>query len=153
MAKIPTRVLEKFNDPDAIKFLATVDTEGNPNVVCVSSLMPLDEETLTYANMMGVKTPRNLENTKKVAINIFIPKKNISYQIKGELIEFQKGGPILEKYASLPALKYDPYFEIKSIGLIKVKEVYSSGTFFSGRRIVPPEVYSEESSEKNKWAD
>ena len=151
MAKMPSRVIEKLNSPDSVKVLASVDKEGTPNVVIISSLIAVDDETIVYANLMGVKTPENLQQTGKVAINVFAPNPGVSYQIKGEFIEFLKGGPIFELFTEHPALKYDPVFGVKSIGVIKVKEVYSAGGYLSGRRIVPPETYFVESSEENKF--
>ena len=59
MAKMPAKVMEKFNDLSAIKFMATVDKDGTPNGVLISSLIAADEETLVWANLMGVKTPKN----------------------------------------------------------------------------------------------
>jgi len=144
---MPVKVMEKFNSPDAMKFLATVDKEGKPNVVYVKSLMAWDEQTLIYAEAMGVKTKQNLQDTKKVAVNVFIPDKLISYQVKGEFIGFQKSGPYYEKLSSLPEFKYNAYFGVRAAGVIKVKEVYSACMPLPGRRIVPPEPYTEERTE------
>jgi hypothetical protein len=150
MAKMPTKVIERLNDPNAMKFVATVDKEGIPNVVTISSLMAIDEETLVYANLMGVKTPKNLRETRKVAINVFAPDPGVSYQLKGEFVEFINSGPIYDMFTEHPAFKYSPMLRVKSIGVIKVKEVYGAGGYLAGRRIVPPEPYFVESSEKNK---
>ena len=150
MAEIPAKVIEKFNDPTAIKFMATIDKEGTPNVVAISSLISVDEETLVYANLMGVKTPKNLRETRKVAINVFAPDPGVSYQLKGEFVEFLNSGPIYDAFMDHPSRKYNPVFGVKSVGVIKIKEVYGAGGFLVGRRIVPPEPYFVESSEKNK---
>ncbi|MFO7963789.1 MAG: pyridoxamine 5'-phosphate oxidase family protein [Desulfobacterales bacterium] len=149
MAKMPAKVLETINNPSAVKVMATVDKEGTPNVVYISSLIAIDEETLVYANLLGVKTPKNLLQTRKAAINVFAPDPSISFQIKGEFVEFTSKGPIYEAFTEHPSLKYDPVFGVKSVGVIRVKEVYSAGGYLSGRRIVPPETYFVEASEKN----
>lgn len=150
MAKMPVKVLEKFNDPNAMKFMATVDKKGNPNVVAIFSLIAIDEETLIYANRMGIKTPKNLQDTRKVAVNVFAPDPGVSYQVKGEFVEFLNSGPLYDAFTDHPAFKHDPVFGVKSVGVIKVKEVYGAGGYLAGRRIVPPEPYFIESSEKNK---
>lgn len=150
MAKMPAKVMEKFNDLSAVKFMATVDKDGTPNVVCISSLIAADEETLVWANLMGVKTPKNLLATGKVAVNVYAPDPGVSYQVKGEFEGFISEGFFFEAFTEHPALKYDPVFGVKSVGVIKVKEVYSAGGYLSGRRIVPPEPYFVEASEKNK---
>ena len=152
MAKMPAKVMEKFNDLSALKFMATVDKDGTPNVVLISSLIAADEETLVWANLMGVKTPKNLLATGKVAVNVYAPDPGVSYQVKGEFEGFISEGFFFEVFKEHPSLKYDPVFGVKSVGVIKVKEVYSAGGYLSGRRIVPPEPYFVESSEKNRMA-
>ena len=150
MAKMPAKVMEQFNDLSAIKYMATVDKDGTPNVVLISSLIAADEETLVWANLMGVKTPKNLLETGKAAVNVYAPDPGVSFQIKGEFEGFVSEGFFFEAFTEHPALKYDPVFGVKSVGVIKVKEVYSAGGYLSGRRIVPPEPYFVEASEKNK---
>jgi predicted pyridoxine 5'-phosphate oxidase superfamily flavin-nucleotide-binding protein len=145
MARMPAKVIEKMNDPSALKFMATVDEEGTPNVVCISSFIAIDEETLVYADLMGVKTPKNLRRTRKVTVNVYAPDPGVSYQVKGEFVEFISGGPVFEAFTQHPALKYDPVFGVKSVGVIRVREVYSAGGYLPGRRIVPPEPYFVES--------
>jgi uncharacterized protein len=149
MAKMPAKVIEIFNDMTAMKFMATADKDGMPNVVCISSLIAVDEETLVYANLMGVKTPKNLRQNRKVAVNIYASDPGVSFQVKGEFVEFISEGPFFEAFTEHPALKYDPVFGVKSVGVITVKEVYSAGGYLSGRRIVPPEPYFVESSQEN----
>ena len=147
MAKMPAKVIERVNDPKSMKTMATVDREGTPNVAVISSLIAVDEETLVYANLLGVKTPKNLKETGKAAINIYAPDPGVSYQIKGEFVEFISGGPIYEAFTEHPALKYDPVFGVKSVGVIRVKEVYGAGGYLAGRRIVPPEPYFNDECE------
>jgi len=150
MARMPAKVIERFNDPSAIKYMATVDKDGTPNVVLISSLIAADEETLVWANLMGVKTPKNLLETGKVAVNIYVPNPGVSYQVKGEFEGFTSEGFFFKAFTERPNLKYDPVFGMKSVGVIKIKEVYSAGGYLAGRRIVPPEPYFVEASEKNK---
>jgi uncharacterized protein len=144
MAKMPAKVIERVNDPKAMKTMATVDKDGIPNVAVISSLIAIDEETLVWANLLGVKTPKNLRETGKVAVNVYAPDPGVSYQIKGEFIEFINSGPIFEAFTEHPALKYDPVFGVKSVGVFRVNEVYSAGGYLAGRRIVPPEPYFSE---------
>ncbi len=141
MAKMPQKVLEKFTDPKAVKFLATVGEDGRPNVVYIASLRAVDEETLIYADTVGVKTKKNLRPGSPVAVNILIQEKSISYQIKGTFAEFQTSGPYVELLNSLPEFKYNTYFGVRAAGVIHVDEVYSASAPLPGRRIVPPEPY------------
>jgi uncharacterized protein len=141
MAKMPRRVLEKFNDPKSVKFLATVGEDGYPNVVYIGSLRATDEETLIYADTVGVKTKKNLKPGSPVAVNVFLPEKFISYQVKGTFQGFQTSGSYFEYLNELPEFKYNTYFGVRAAGVIRVDEIYSASAPLPGRRIVPPESY------------
>ncbi len=141
MAKMPKQVINKFNDPRAVKFLATVGEDGRPNVVYIASLRAPDEETLIYADTVGVKTKRNLKPGSPVAANVLLPEKSISYQVKGTFLDFQTSGAYFELLNALPEFKYNTYFGIRAAGVIRVEEVYSASAPLPGRRIVPPEPY------------
>ncbi len=141
MAKMPQPVIDKFNDPAAVKFLATVGEDGRPNVVYIASLRTADEETLIYADTVGVKTKKNLKPGSPVAVNVLLKEKSISYQIKGTFLGFQTSGAHFEFLNSLPEFKYNTYFGVRAAGVIRVDEVYSASAPLPGRRIVPPEPY------------
>jgi len=138
---MPRQVMEKFNHPKAIKFLATVGEDGRPNVVCIASLRAMDEETLIYADTVGVKTRKNLKPNSPVAANVLLPEKSISYQVKGTFLGFQTSGPHFEFLNYLPEFRYNTYFGVRAAGVIRVDEVYSASAPLPGRRIIPPEPY------------
>lgn len=141
MAKMPKQVMEKFGHPDAVKFLCTVDEKGTPNVAYIGSLMATDEETLIYADSMGVKTKRNLQKNPQVAVIVTLKDQLISYQIKGVFQGFQSSGEYYEMLSARPEYYYNAYFGVRAAGVIQVQEVYSSCPPLPGRRIVPPESY------------
>jgi hypothetical protein len=62
----------------ASKVLATVDSEGTPNVVPKGTLSAVDEETITFADIFGDKTNKNLEATKRAAASAFKMSRRIS---------------------------------------------------------------------------
>ncbi|MCX5905910.1 MAG: pyridoxamine 5'-phosphate oxidase family protein [Deltaproteobacteria bacterium] len=141
MAKMPRQVLEKFNDPRAVKFLASVDEAGKPNVVYIGSLRAVDEETLIYADSAGVKTKKNLQPGNPVAVNVLLLEKVTSYQVKGIFVGFETSGPYFEMLSELPEFKYNTYFGVRAAGVIRVDEVYAASSPLPGRRIVPSEPY------------
>ena len=141
MAKMPRQVIDKLNDPKAVKFLATVDETGRPNVVYIGSLRAVDEETIIYADSAGVKTKKNLKPNAPVAISVLLLEKVTSYQIKGTFIGFQTTGPYFELLSELPEFKYNTYFGVRAAGVIRVDEVYAASSPLPGRRIVPSEPY------------
>ena len=123
-----------FNDPAAIKFLATADQEGTPNSVIVGSLMAIDEETLAFADMMLCKTKKNLEATKKAAATVWKPAMT-SFQVKGTFLGWQTTGPLIEMYNQPEMMRLNTTGRIDKIGLIKVEEVYLASIPLPGRRI------------------
>ena len=134
MVKMPQQVMEKFNDLTAVKCMATVDENGNPNVVPITSIVAVDPETLMFADIMMWKTKRNLLKNGKVACTV-LTKDNVSYQCKGKFQGFQKGGPLFDFVASVPLLRYNAYWGPKAVGIIKIEEVYSACPPLPGKKI------------------
>jgi hypothetical protein len=138
MAKMPKQVMDLINDPEAVKFLATVDTEGKPNCALIASLSAPSEDVLIFADLLMNKTKKNLTSTGKVAATVFKPPWS-SYQVKGTFEGFQRSGPLYDMAQAIskesPFLKGKVYFYIKQVGVIKVDEVYLSQTPIPGKRI------------------
>jgi hypothetical protein len=123
MAKLPEEAMDLFNDPQAIKVIATVDASGQPNVAPKGSLMAVDSETIAYSEIYGVKTKANLESTKKAAVLAF--KGRTAYQVKGDFQGFQTSGALFERVAK--QLKERLNLDIKNIGIVKIQEIYRRG--------------------------
>ncbi len=138
MAKMPKQVMDLFNDPDAVKFLATVDAEGKPNCAFIASLMAPGEDMLIFADMMMNKTKKNLTDTRKVAATVYKAPWS-SYQVKGTFEGFQRSGLLYDMAQALskesPQLRGKVYFYIKQVGVIRVEEVYLSQVPIPGKRI------------------
>ncbi len=138
MAKMPKQVMDLFNDPDAVKFLATVDADGKPNCAFIASLMAPGEDMLIFADMLMNKTKKNLTDTKKVAATVYKAPWS-SYQVKGTFEGFQRSGLLYDMAQALskesPQLKGKVYFYIKQVGVIRVEEVYLSQVPIPGKRI------------------
>jgi predicted pyridoxine 5'-phosphate oxidase superfamily flavin-nucleotide-binding protein len=138
MAKMPKQVIELINDPEAVKFLATVDAEGKPNCALIASLSAASEDTLIFADLLMNKTKKNLTSTGKVAATVYKAPWS-SYQVKGTFEGFQSSGLLYDMAQALskesPLLKGKVYFYIKQIGVIKVDEVYLSQVPIPGKRI------------------
>ena len=138
MAKMPKQVMDLINDPEAVKFLATVDAEGKPNCALIASLSAASEDILIFAELMMNKTKKNLISTRKVAATVYKAPWS-SYQVKGTFEGFQRSGPLYDLAQTLskesPLLKGKFYFYIKQIGVIRVDEVYLSQVPIPGKRI------------------
>jgi predicted pyridoxine 5'-phosphate oxidase superfamily flavin-nucleotide-binding protein len=115
--------MDVLSASDSAKMLATVDGKGIPNVVPVWSIVAVDPETIAFAELFIKKTKENLEKNKQVAIAVFKGPMT-GYQLKGTFSGFQTSGPIFDSFAKkiMEAMK----MQIKSVGIIKVTEVFSA---------------------------
>ena len=134
MAVMLKQIMDLINDPHSSKVLATSDVVGKVNVVPKGSLTAVNEETLVFADIMGDKTNSNLKKNNKVAVAVFkmqIPP--VGYQIKGYFQGFQTSGPLFEKLSE--QIKQTLKFDVRSVGVIRVEEVYSAAPPNPGVRI------------------
>ena len=122
MVSIPKEVMDVLSASDSAKMIATVDAKGIPNVVPMWSFVAVDPETIAFAEVFIIKTKENLEKNKQVAIAVFKGPMT-GYQLKGTFSGFQTSGPIFDNFAkNMETSK----MKIKSVGIIKVTEVFSA---------------------------
>jgi predicted pyridoxine 5'-phosphate oxidase superfamily flavin-nucleotide-binding protein len=132
MVNIPKEVMDTIAHPESAKMLATVDQNGNPNVVPVWSVTAVDFETVAFAEIFIKNTKTNLETTKKVAIAVFKGPAT-GYQLKGNFVGFQTSGPIYTEFAK--KVKAAMNLDIKSVGIIQINAVYSAAPGQDSKKI------------------
>jgi len=129
MSVLSNEVMALFNNVGASKVVATIDSQGSLNVVPKGSLSAIDGETLIYAEVLGGgKTEGNLKPGNRVTALAFIGSSLTGYQAKGKFQGFQTGGPLFEKVAK--KMKEMIHVDIRSVGVIKVEEVFSVAPTF-----------------------
>jgi predicted pyridoxine 5'-phosphate oxidase superfamily flavin-nucleotide-binding protein len=123
MVNIPQEVIDLLTAPDSAKMMATVDTQGAPNVVPIWSITPVDSETIAFAELFIINTKQNLQDNKKIAIAVFKGPMT-GYQLKGTFIGFQTSGPVFDNFSKkvMEAMK----LQVKSVGIVKVDGVFSA---------------------------
>ena len=104
------------------KFLATLDADGIPNVVPITSLQPADEGTVIFGEFMMWKTRRNLEVNPRVSMALITPARQ-GWIIKGDFQEFQRTGPHFERIMAGDMFRYNAYAGIRNAGVIRVRRV------------------------------
>lgn len=134
MVAIPKQICEKFNNPNAIKILGTVDSDGTPNVAIVGSLFVVDPERLGFADMQLLKTKKNLQATKKAAVLLWVPPA-VCYELKGTFEGWQTTGPLYEALNSSSLLRYMTAVNARGVGTIKIDSIFLSQLPLPGRRI------------------
>ena len=125
-AAVETAILSpaivKAMKPVGPKFLATLDTEGVPNVVPITSLEAVDESTIIFGELMIWKTRRNLEVNPRVCIAVMTPAGRGSI-IQGDFQEFQRTGPYVDLINSADFYRYNAYTGIRNAGVIRARRV------------------------------
>ncbi|MEE8583111.1 MAG: pyridoxamine 5'-phosphate oxidase family protein [Dehalococcoidales bacterium] len=137
MAKMPPEVMEFFRESLVAKVVATEDKNGELNVSPKGSLVPLDEETLAYADLYGPgsRTHQNLLATGKASVmayRVTATPPFTAYQVKGHLGQSLTSGPVFETVAG-PIVAMG--MEVKAVNTIKVDKVSSESPLEPGKKL------------------
>jgi len=81
MVSIPKHVQDFL--PGKLAWVATASPDGTPNVTPKGSVKLLDEQHVVFADLFSLKTRKNLEENKKVAVTVADTATGKGYQIKG----------------------------------------------------------------------
>jgi predicted pyridoxine 5'-phosphate oxidase superfamily flavin-nucleotide-binding protein len=103
------------------KFLATLNSEGVPNVVPIISLQAADESTVIFGEFMMWKTRHNLEANPRVSVAVMTASEG--WVIKGDFLEFQRSGPYFDRIMASDTFRYNAYAGIRNAGVIRVGSV------------------------------
>lgn len=123
-------LLEALKGEMTPKFLATrgLDpqdpSQAAPNVVPCVSIQPADdqEDTLFFGNFLLRKSIRNLEADSRLAVLVITPELQ-GWRLTGDLVEFQRTGPYVDRQMSGGLLRYNAYTGIRNAGVIRVRSV------------------------------
>ncbi|HUT52283.1 MAG TPA: hypothetical protein VM658_02730 [bacterium] len=137
MATLKGRAASAFRGIHYLKFAATVDQAGVPNVVPLLSARSVDPETIAFVRFMVWKTARNFEANRKITFACTGPWGR-AYLAKGEFMEWQTQGPLIEQFENEALYRYNAYTGANMIGVVKVREVMS----FPGGGIAGPMLKS-----------
>lgn len=119
MASLPNSVREAWEDRDGPVILATVDTDGVPNIIYASCVSAFGDDRLVVADNYFDKTRKNLLNGGKGSL-LFRSKKGNAYQIKGTL-EYHKDGEVFENMKTWNPSKHPGH----GAAALCIEEVYS----------------------------
>ena len=120
MAKLTSEMKAMFEKQLAV--VATASKDGTPNVGPKGSLHVVDDGTLAYAEAMGEKTLRNLQENPKVAVMVVDREKMDGYQVKGTA-ELLTSGDLFEQVARRQEERKRP--RPRQVVRIKAEEIYS----------------------------
>lgn len=130
MSALHGKAAKAFTGMGYLKFAATVNNEGMPNVIPLLSARMVDAETIAFVRFMVWKTARNFEQNGKITFACMGPGAR-SYMAKGKFKEWMSHGPLLEEFEREPIYRYNAYSGANTLGIVRVREVldYPGGSF------------------------
>ncbi|MBI2987231.1 MAG: pyridoxamine 5'-phosphate oxidase family protein [Deltaproteobacteria bacterium] len=100
--KIPQRLKDFVSRRDVAKVLATVNSDGSPNVGPKASTQVFDDESLVYGEFVGKRHFENVQREQRISIAVMDWEKREGYRFVGQA-EVHKSGPTYENVvARLP---------------------------------------------------
>jgi len=118
MARLPKEVIEAIDKQDAFP-VATCSSEGMPNVVYITYLKVINDETVLIADNYLHKTRQNILQHPKIAFVVRDEKKG-SFQVKGS-IQRLTSGPLFQEVQNWVPNKHPR----KAAVVLQVEEVYN----------------------------
>ena len=118
MARLPKEVIEAIDKQDVFP-VATCSSEEMPNVVYITYLKVIDDETVLIADNYLHKTRQNILQQPKIAFVVRDEKKG-SFQVKGS-IQRLTSGPLFQEVQDWVSNKHPR----KAAVVLQVEEVYN----------------------------
>ena len=75
--------LKKLVNYQKLGYVATVSSDGTPNLSPKGTIAILDDSRLVFANIRSPKTIENLTNNPSIEINVIDPFSRMGYRFKG----------------------------------------------------------------------
>jgi uncharacterized protein len=121
MVSLTAEMKEVFmkNKPYAI---ATASGKGIPNVVPMSTVQLVADDTIWIGDNYMVKTLANVKENPHVALYVWDPEKKRCFQIKGT-VTIKTSGPDYEKMRAQIKTK-GPHYPAKGLLILKITEVF-----------------------------
>jgi len=108
------------------KFLASINAAGQPNVVPLLSIVPLEPGRAAFAEFMIWKTKANLLETGRTAFLAMDGKLNY-VTATGLFTGFTKAGPVFDAMAVQSMFRFNPYNGLRAAGTIDIETVEAEG--------------------------
>ncbi len=112
------RMINQMHNP---KFMATVDNQGRPNLVVITSFEYYREQII-FGNLFLWKSARNLEQNPNMAVLVIDPKLNY-FTLEGKCGGFQETGDLLDHLNHGEMVRYNAYTGFRNAGVMELSFV------------------------------
>jgi len=79
-----TNKIKDFLDTQKLGYVATVSSDGTPNISPKGTIIGWDDDTVSFANIRSPDTMNNLQHNPNVEINVLDPLLRKGYLFKGK---------------------------------------------------------------------
>jgi len=121
--RMVSKDIREFTTNQSIVVLATVSTEGAPNVAPMAWKVWYDDTTLLILDNYMNATRANVQNTGKASVSAWNAESDTAYQLKGTA-EYANRGPYMEKGIDHMSSK-KPGASPRGVVVLHVQAVYS----------------------------
>ncbi len=119
MTALPDSVRQAWEDRDGPAILATVNSDGVPNIIYVTCVGAFGDDRLVVADNYFDKTRRNLLVGGKGSL-LFRSKEGKAYQVKGTL-EYHKDGEVFDHMKTWNPTQHPGH----AAAALRIEEIYS----------------------------
>lgn len=136
MVDMPEAVVSKFNDPKAIKVVATISPDGDVHAIQVGACVAPQPGMIVVGAILMQHTSVNLEEMKNQGhkVAIVVAKEMESYQVKAKVQDFQTEGPVFNAMA--PEIE-KLGLKLRGVWILEPAEVWNqSASYEAGKRMV-----------------
>ena len=120
MTILPDTVLDALAESTSVTMASTVDSQGKPNTVVISTIAVVDLETLAFADACLGKTKVNLKETGKLTVTV-VTSQGTAHQIQCTFVHFDNKTPLFDTWHEAVWQKMS--IQIKGVGIAKVDNV------------------------------
>jgi hypothetical protein len=114
---LPKELADTMAIFEAPKFMATKDSQGEPNAAIVTSWTVYKDNTLVYGDFLTYKTRMNLEQGNS-EIGLLVMTTDLdSWMIRADFESFHRNDDVYEFIATTPFFRYNQYTNARSAGL------------------------------------
>ena len=126
MPAIPDIVLDTLAEPGSVKMVGTVDKDGKPNVVVISTIAVLNPETIAFADVRLGKTKDNLRKNGRLTVAV-TGTTGKTYQIRCRFVAFDNKSEMYNRWFNALwqklSLQFNISIQLKGVAIAKVMEV------------------------------
>tara|TARA_Y100000590_G_scaffold70101_1_gene76464 strand:+ start:260 stop:700 length:441 start_codon:yes stop_codon:yes gene_type:complete len=88
--------IKDFVNFQKLGYVATVSSDGTPNLSPKGTISILDDSRMIFANIRSPKTIENLVSNNSIEINVIDPFSRVGYRFKGVAIVLSEGNEFTE---------------------------------------------------------